>query len=76
MVTQKPSGTLKPARSSTPRFTALPPARDLSRQSVRDWRRVRLWAVFEGGRRRRRSRDASRDIGVDGVVEWLGMSEW
>ena len=42
----------------------------------RDWRRVRLWAVFEGGRRRRRSRDASRDIGVDGVVEWLGMSEW
>jgi hypothetical protein len=28
----------------------------------RDWRRERLCEVLEGGRRRRRSRDASRDI--------------
>ena len=42
----------------------------------RDWRRVRLWAVFEGGRRRRRSRDASRDIGVNGVGGSVVRDEW
>src|SRR5271170_755327 len=41
----------------------------------RDWRSWRLWEVLDGGRRRRRSREASRDIvdnksastGVQGV---------
>src|SRR5687767_11878437 len=42
---QKPSGTLKWARSNTPRLIALPPARDLSRHSWRGWMRVRVWSI-------------------------------